>query len=86
MIDLTKQIPERGYFQPSETMLRLIDDFIYALNTAIDNEIRLQKLHSKTLIFIMLDTSLAEVYSILNNGIEVSWQYQGTHNANIGAR
>lgn len=71
---------ERGYFQPSKVMISLTDKFIEGITKVISNEIRVQKLtQNKTLFFVMVDKDIAEVYSLLNNGYEASWQYQGTH-------
>ena len=82
-IDLTKQVPERGYFNPSRAMLDLTNVFIETLKAKLEQEIIIQVLSPhKTLIFIMVDTNIAEVYGIINDGISAQWMYQGMHHKN----
>lgn len=79
-VDFTLQTPERGYFNPQPEMLALTDNFIENLNLKIDNEIRISKRGNHTQVLIMVDTNIAEVYTVMNNGIEAGWQFQGVHN------
>ena len=61
-------------------MLGLTDKFIESLNMKIDNELRIRKQGHGINIYIMLDTNIAEVYKLHNNGVEAQWMYQGLHN------
>ncbi len=80
-IDLTKQVPERGFFAPSQAMLSLTQVFVEAVRLKTGKVVTTKTLSNvKTLMFVMVDIDIAEVYGILNNGIEVSLQFQGTHN------
>lgn len=78
-VDFTLQAPERGYFNPRPEMLALTDKFIEALTLKIEEEIRISRQGNTMQILIMVDTNMAEVYTLTNDGNQAAYRYEGTH-------
>lgn len=80
---------ERGYFNPSESMKSLNDEFIKELTKRLKEEYNVTPLVKKQIspmdgqvqllfaIPLFEGSDVAEVYELNNNGIEASWSFQG---------
>lgn len=69
---------ERGYFGPSQGMLKLTETFIDRVTTKLrERGVSCQvKRHPEGAIFLVNNV---EVYQLFNNGIEANWSFRGYH-------
>ena len=72
---------EKGYFNPSESMLQLTQTFLLELKKRIKEkhnvDVVWRKQGGQTIIFIPLTNTMAEMYTLRNDGYVAEWQFHG---------